>query len=129
MKNTPQQATKESLSNFIGLDYSKYDCYEVIQYFYDKVLGRKLEDFYTSRPDKETTQDMIKREKSEFLKVNKPQFTDLIVFNINGIACHIGMYIDNEIFFHTQKKTGSCVARLKQWEKRVVGYYRWPTLD
>lgn len=126
MKNTPPKITLDSFHNYIGIDYEKYDCYEIIQKFYQEVLGKNLDNLYSSRPDKEKTSDFISNEKERFIEVEKPEFGDIIVFNVFGIPCHVGMYVNKDVFFHSRKTTNSCLEKLSIWKKRVVGYYRWP---
>ena len=126
MKNTLPHYTQDSFLNYIGLPYETYDCYEIIQKFYKEVMGRDLESLYVARPTRSETQDILEDEKQRFLEVTTPRCGDIIVFRVLGLSSHVGMYVNNDVFFHSRKSTNSCLEKLSVWKKRVVGYYRWP---
>lgn len=126
MKNTPHQTILDSFRNYIGIPYEDYDCYEILKLYYKNELGKDLSDIYTVRPDKETTVEYINNEKDKFIEVDTPEFGDIIVFKVFGLACHVGMYVNETYFFHSRNATDACLEKLSIWKKRVVGYYRWP---
>ena len=126
MRSTPQQFTLDSFRNYIGIPYEEYDCYEIIQKYYKEVLDKELDNLYSSRPSTEETEDFFLEQRSRFIEVDTPKFGDIIVFKVFGLACHIGMYVDNKVFFHSRRTTNSCLEKLSIWKNRVVGYYRWP---
>lgn len=126
MKSIPQPYTLDSFRNYIGIPYEEYDCYEIIQKYYKEVLGKELDDLYSSRPSTEETEVFYLDQKTRFIEVDLPKLGDIIVFKVFGLACHIGMYVDNKVFFHSRKSTNSCLEKLSIWKNRVVGYYRWP---
>ena len=126
MKNIPQHYSLESFHKLIGISHEKMDCYEIVIEFYKQVLGLKLESIYDIRPEKEEVGEMVKIQKEKFEKVSLPQFGDIILFSIYDLPCHIGIYIDKKTFFHSREKAGSILDKLDIWNKRIIGYYRWP---
>ena len=126
MSSILQHTSLESFRKYIGISYGDYDCYEIIQLYYKEVLEKSLDDLYAARPSKLETESYISNEKSNFLEVNEPELGDIIVFRIFGLPCHVGMYVNEDIFFHSREYTDACLEKLSVWKKRVVGYYRWP---
>ena len=126
MKTIPLPYTQESFRKYIGLDYERYDCYEIIKLYNKEVLKRDLGKLYVARPSIRETEKIVHHQRDNFVKVDSPTVGDIILFRVFGVACHIGMYINDKTFFHSRKTTGSCIEKLSVWEKRVVGYYRWP---
>jgi len=126
VKTTPLLYTQDCFRDFIGLPYVEYDCYEIIKLFYAKVLDKDLRQIYTARPNEELTAKMVDEEKSSFIEVQSPIFGDIILFNVFGVPCHVGMYVDEKTFFHTRKNTNCCLEKIANWKKRIVGYYRCP---
>ncbi len=51
----------------------------------------------------------------------------LVVFKINGIARHVGYMLDDDQFIHIMQDSRVTVDRVSsfQWEKRVVGFYKY----
>lgn len=129
MKNIIRLISLESFHNFIGISYDEYDCYEVIQKYYKEVLNLELDSLYTARPNTKETEAHFEHERTRFIEVEEPQPGDIVVFKVFGLACHIGMYVNKEVFFHSRNTTDSCLEKLSIWKKRVVGYYRWPQLN
>ena len=128
MKSTHRQSTLDSFRNYIGIPYEEQDCYEIIQTYYREVLNLELDDLYSSRPSTEKTEQFYLEQRTRFKEIDTPEFGDIIVFKVFGLACHIGMYVDKVHFFHSRKTTNSCLEKLSIWKNRVVGYYRWPQL-
>ena len=129
MRNTRQHSFQGCFHDYIGLSYESYDCYELIQLFYKNLFNINLETLYLTRPDKQTTNKFIEDEKTEWLEVQEPKFGDIILIRINGLPCHVGIYINDSVFLHSRQKTGSCLERVNVWKNRIVGYYRWPELE
>lgn len=125
MKNTPQHYILDSLRKFSGIPYEKMDCYELVKYFYEDIFGIQLSNLYgTIRPTKKQTELLVDQEMNKFKEVTKPRFGDIILFNIVGLTCHIGIYIDETHFLHSRDGVGSAFERYDRWQKRIKGYYR-----
>lgn len=129
MKNTTPQTSLESFHKYIGTPYTEYDCYEIIQLFYAQELNCDLPELYSNRPTTQETEDFYLIQKNEFKEVETPAFGDIIVFRVFGLACHVGMYVNDEVFFHSRQNVNCNLEKLSVWKKRVVGYYRWPQLN
>lgn len=89
-------------------------------------MGKTLDNLYTSRPSTEQTANFYLDVKEKFIKVDEPEFGDIIVFTVFGLPCHIGLYVDGIRFFHSRRGVNATLEKLSIWKKRVVGYYRWP---
>jgi len=50
---------------------------------------------------------------------------DCVVFNINSLPFHVGIYVGGEKFMHCEEGVGCGVGRLTdmRWSKRIAGYY------
>ena len=123
--NAIPQKTFPAFSNLIGIPYSKKDCFEIVRDFYKQVLGVELKHYYDS-PGQEAyaARDLIYTSMGDFVKVESPQFGDLVLLKIKGIECHIGIYLGNNQLFHSSRYTGSVIDRMSRWQNVVSGYYR-----
>ena len=124
MKNIHQQFIRDYSRSFIGIPYDELDCYGLVRLFYNEILGIRLEELYQQRPTEQETSCIVSTEKEKFLEVASPEFGDIILFNVAGITCHIGVYINEIVFLHTRKHTNSVFEKMSNWKKRVKGYYR-----
>jgi len=124
VKNIHQAYIQESFLNFIGLPYEKYDCYQLVKLFYQEIFNHNLFLPYIDTPQREKANKMINEYKINFTEVKKPIFGDIILFNISGLSCHLGIYLNDELFLHTTKATGCVIERLKKYSKRIEGYYK-----
>jgi len=129
VKNTHRHYTLDCFHSLIGLSYSAFDCYELVQLFYKKVFCIELDTLYQVKPSSTEAKNLVKSNLENFNKVTKPQFGDIIILKILGLPVHVGIYIDNERFLHTREKTGSVLERTNNWKKRILGYYRWPEIQ
>lgn len=124
------------LQNYIGTDYSKCDCWDIVVLFYKEIFEIDLNfvDYYGTPSDdndyRSKVYSIINLHKSKFKRVDTPEIGDIIVFNIFGITAHVGIYIGNKRFMHSIKEIGCVVETLQsRWGNKVEGYYRWPELD
>lgn len=116
-------------AHLVGVPYSKKNCWQLCEQYYLDVLGVKLEynpEFDTT--DKHLSCSFIKANKQDFMKVASPNKHDLIVIRIQGVECHIGIYLNSGLFLHTTKKTGSVIDRVGRWQNMIEGYYRYDSL-
>jgi cell wall-associated NlpC family hydrolase len=50
----------------------------------------------------------------------------VILFRIRNLASHVGVIVSRSHFAHTWEKAGGvCLERISEWEKRIVGIYRY----
>lgn len=126
MSDIHQHCTQESIRDLIGIPYEDKDCYELAKEFYRIEFKCELDLLYDVRPTEKQTMSLFNAQKEKFVRVDVPQKGDIIVFNVVGLPCHIGIYLNKETFLHTRQHTGSVIERFSRWHKRVEGYYRWP---
>ncbi len=129
-----QQDIEVYLPKYIGIPYREKDCYDLIRLYHKNVFGNTLPDLEYSRPDganlKERDIDTLGQvapmaSKSHFYQVTKPKHGDIILIRIFNMPLHVGLYLNESQFLHTQKQTGSCVERIDTWKKRILGFYRY----
>ena len=125
------------LIKYIGLPYKEYgrdfngcDCYGLIYLFYKHELGIELPTYSAlyNHNNSDSIKDIISREKTKWIKVDKPKKFDGILFNISGMYNHIGIFLDNNLFLHSAKIRGeSCIERITHpfWNTRIEGFYRY----
>ncbi len=125
MKDTIHQISLASFSNYIGIPYEKLDCYQLLQKILKDLWNYNLDILYQNTPERQKANALINDEKNKFQKVTIPKLGDIILFKIQGVPCHIGLYLNEKNFLHTKAGVGSCIERYDNWQKRIVGYYRW----
>lgn len=127
MKNTPRQIFPE-FSNLIGLDYDDCNCWDLARLFYIQVFAIDLKHYYQNKKkvenDRKLTESLIYTNKGDFVRVNEPEFGDLITMKIRGLESHIGIYIGNGLMLHTDRIRGSHVDRISRFDKIICGFYR-----
>ena len=85
-----------------------------------------LEKYYETRPSGEReSARLIASCKQDFLKVDSPEFGDLVLINIMGLPAHIAIYIGEGKILHTRKHTDSVIESFDKWKKRIEGIYRY----
>lgn len=98
--------------------------------FYRRVLTIELDRLsYDNPDDKEVVDGLFNIQKLNFNKVDSPQVGDIIVFRVQGLAGHVGVFLKENQFVHTMRKTNCCVERLDRWNRKIIGFYRWPSLN
>lgn len=126
MKNTPQQIFRASSNDLIGIPYEEKDCWQLTRHFYCLVFSINLSGYIYKDPmDTKEISGVVALHQSDFIKVSKPEFGDIILINILGLPAHVGVFLGNGLFLHTSQKNGSHIDRIAVWEKRIVGYYRY----
>jgi cell wall-associated NlpC family hydrolase len=124
------------IDRFIGIPYEPKgksfagaDCVGLVELFNKEALGRKIPDFsqlYLDPRDYKSLDGLIDSEKRHFDTISEPTFGDTILFRIGSYACHLGIYIDEQIFLHSHEGHDSAIERLDSlsWSKRILGFYR-----
>jgi murein DD-endopeptidase len=126
-----------SVVDFIGLKYlpkgrghDGVDCWGLVQLFYKAELGLSVPSYsedYQSPTDRSSVSEAIVCNLRNWVKVDKPEYGDILVFEILGLPLHTGVYIGNNDFLHSFYMTNSCIERLNSvtWNRRLLGIYRW----
>lgn len=112
------------LVDLVGVPYETMNCWDLARLFYKKTYGLELKHYYEDSTDRLTTQNLIYTNRSEFIKVDAPNYGDIILFKVRGIESHIGIFLGEGFFLHTTKATGSVIDRISRWDKVITGYYR-----
>jgi hypothetical protein len=86
----------------------------------------ELRQYYQGKtPTPAENQALIQSNRGEFIKVeDEPAYGDLIVLNLSGLECHIGIFIKPEKFLHSIEGKGSVLDNIERYKHRIVGYYR-----
>jgi len=124
VKNTLQPLSQD-FSNLIGIPYETLDCWGVAKEFYKIVFRYDLLDYYDHAPnDNEIAKDLIAKSKSDFEEVETPEYGDILLINLQGIPCHIAIYLSPSTILHTVKGSGCLVDRYSRWTKMVRSIHR-----
>ena len=114
-----------------GRDRDGCDCWGLVQLWHKEQLDVEVPDYlwaYTSAEDHGSVADAINEHKVQWLKVeDKPQYGDVLVFNILGQPIHVGIMLEGDDFLHAFQNTQSCLERLSSvsWSRRLREVYRW----
>jgi cell wall-associated NlpC family hydrolase len=115
-----------SLAKMIGISHEEMDCWKLCQYFYSEILKRELPDLYTTPPKNEACISVASETEKNFIKIEKPEFGDIVLMNIGGYPSHVGIYLGEGKILQTFQKTGSAIHPMSKWVKSIIGFYRWP---
>ncbi len=113
------------LRKYIGRAYEDYDCFSLVKEFYKDQFGLDLRHFYDGGPlERNAAESLIVSNKGNFIKVEKPQFGDIVVIKLYGVECHMGVVTEGGRFLHSARNIGSLLDRLERYSKMIAGYYR-----
>jgi hypothetical protein len=116
---------KIPLSKYVGKEYEKYNCLDLVKEFYMDHYGIKVRDYFDGNtPSPEEVECLIVSNKGEFIPVSLPEFGDIVTISLKGIECHIGVCIDSKQFLHSVSSSGSCVAQLSRYKNIITGFHR-----
>jgi cell wall-associated NlpC family hydrolase len=123
-------------SDYIGIPYQErgrsfdgVDCWGLVCLMYrdmDIDVPDYLHEYITSS-NIESVAGAINKNKTHWRKVEAPEVGDVLVFNIMGFPCHVGVYVGQGDFIHSFRGTAVCVERLNSlsWTRRLSEVYRW----
>ncbi len=123
-------------SDYIGIPYKErgrgfdgVDCWGLVCLMYadmDIDVPSYLHEYITSS-DIDSVATAINKNKTHWRKVEAPDVGDVLVFNIMGFPCHVGVYVGQGDFIHSFRGTAVCVERLNSisWTRRLSEVYRW----
>lgn len=132
-----------SLADFVGLpfrdhgrDRSGADCWGGVRLVLAELRGLLLPDYgsgYRATGDREgvsvAIHDGLLR---DFVRVERPQPFDLVIFNLAKKPGHVGLVVDRGRFLHwplPDHKGNDGTSRIehftdRKWRNRVEGFYR-----
>ena len=116
--------------SLIGIPYEEMDCFALVGEFYRRLFDLKFVDldYDPNKISHESIMQMIKDQANSdgFVKVEKPEFGDIIVARFHGLPVHVAVYLGKMQILHTMKGRNSCIEKLDfRWHKRIEGFYRW----
>ena len=120
------------LHRYLGKPYSDCDCWDITKLFYKEVLGIDMSittDYGIPGKDeayREKISKVVEMNKCKFEEVETLEIGDIILFNILGVAAHVGVFIGDKKFVHSIREVGCVVESLSKWGGKVKGCYRWP---
>ena len=125
------------LASYIGIPYAAsargpdtVDCAGLVMLFYRQEMGIELPlAFYGPDADHEELAEVADDGMSsgQWVKVDVPQYGDVLVFRMFGQPTHVGVYIGGDDFLHSVAGKDSCIERVSSWYSRLVGILRWHT--
>lgn len=109
----------------IGTPYEEKDCWGIAVKFYEYEFNKELKQYYEKVPnDIAIANSLIFANVRDFIKVETPQYGDLIIIKFRGIESHIGVYIGEGKMLHSSHSTDCVVEDLERWKKFITGFYR-----
>lgn len=113
------------LRRYIGRPYEQYNCFDLVKEFYRDKFNLELKNYFEGPvPNRKDVESLIVTNKGDFVRVEKPQFGDIVVIRLFGLECHIGVVIESGKFLHSARNVGSILDRLERYNKMIAGYYR-----
>jgi cell wall-associated NlpC family hydrolase len=113
--------TFQDYSSLVGQAYSRYNCWALVIEFY-RLHGIVLDEYHdrdSTVPPKEEINSLIRANIKNFEKVTNPEYGDILLFRIEGIESHIGVYVGDGRFLHSLEKQGSAIGRLSMWKSKL----------
>jgi len=123
-----------TLQKYIGIPYKHLgrgvkglDCWGLLCLFYQQEKGIELPSYVDEYDGRASIAKAINDNLGTWQWTDKPQFGDLMVFNILGLPIHTAIYLGCGNFLHSFQNTNSCIERINSisWQRRLKGYYRW----
>ena len=106
------------------------DCWGLVRLIYENEFDINLPHFsevYSNSAEGKKVAIAL-REGKEVIKYKQkelPEYGDIIIFNILGNPCHVGVYVGKNRVLHVLNKSDSVIERLTSYrlKGRVEGYY------
>lgn len=116
----------ERLVKYVGRPYEKYNCFDLVKDFYNDFFGLDLRHYYEGLtvPERDQIESLVISGVGDFEQVTEPSFGDIVVINLYGYSCHVGVYLHEGKLLHTIRNVGSCIEPVKKYQRLIEGYYR-----
>lgn len=111
-----------------GRDYNGWDCWGLVFCGQRDVFGRIMPSYAgeygsTSRRDElKRLIAMHREERTDWALVEEPRAGDVVLLEMLGRACHIGMMLDHRNVLHTEVRCNTVVERIDREPWRGNGY-------
>jgi hypothetical protein len=114
------------LFKYLGRDYETYNCFDLVKEFYKDHYNLDLINYFEGDkiPGRKEIESLIATNKGDFVKVGNPKFGDVVVINLYGYSCHIGVYLGRNRLLHSVRGAGSCIDSISRYSKIIDGFYR-----
>jgi cell wall-associated NlpC family hydrolase len=120
----------ELLDNLVGKPYlaygvgpEEYDCYGLaleMSSRYGLGYPEQIDYIHTKQ------HEAIDGQRSQFAKIDSPEFGDLVAIRVGRYVSHLGVMLDSFRFIHSSKPFGVTITRVDsvKYATRIEGFYR-----
>ena len=119
------------VSDYVGLPFSRYNCWQLVCKVYAEVYGIRLPSFdpeYKDYLDGENIKRIYEREMQHtWTRQDIPVIGDCVVMNIKNQPWHVGVIVSRNQMLHTERGLEAVIERFTgpQWKNNIVGFYRY----
>ncbi len=116
-----------------GRTLAGLDCWGLPWLIYRDELGILLPEYdgaYVDTSERDTIARLIDGGRHVWRDVDSPRPFDLLLFEVEGIASHIGIARNAREMLHVEDRDGSCCVELRRspWRRRLVAIGRHEAL-
>lgn len=128
-------------NQYVGLPYkdagrerSGLDCAGLVCLVYREQYGLDVDVFFDTylSSDLKASEEMLKEARKDWHQVDKPQEGDVVLLQMLGIACHVGVVVDvqEEPFrasvLNVRRSCNTVIESLQSpyWTPRIDSYWR-----
>ena len=111
-----------------GKSIKGFDCWGMVQHWYQTRLNKKLPDTPTDPKDLlAVARKMESEQNSErWAEISEPTRNCVVAMGKNSKVSHVGIYIGDDLVLHCSREAGKCVAQplfklYKHW--RILKFY------
>ena len=130
----------EWLGDYIGIPYRENgsdrdgcDCWGLLALIYDERLGKPLPDYTGKRWQHGGSAQEIGPGATVYVSQFQPvpagseRLGDGVLIRMRGHPLHVGMVVEPGVMIHAHEGADSCLEQYHrpEWEKRVIGFYRY----
>lgn len=113
-----------------GRTFQGCDCWGLVRLIYKEELNIDLPSFTTEydKLNPVEIEDVIglNKETIKYVEVKDEDFKefDLLLFEQYGKDSHIGLYVDNDYYIHTNRRKDTVIEKLSVSSHKLKGVYR-----
>lgn len=113
-----------------GRTFEGADCWGLVRLIYENEFNINMPMFsneYSNASEGKKVAEAIRNNKDiiQYVQKDTPDYGDIIIFNMRGNPCHVGVYVGKNRVLHILKGTNSVIERLSspRLKGKVEGYY------